>query len=148
MSQTQTRRAKLTDVPAITQLVAELGYPATPGEMGARLERLLSDPRQFIALAIRGDAVLGLVAAAHRLVLESGDSVEIVGLVVAERARKQGIGGRLVELAESWARGRGITAMRVRSNVTRTQSHPFYESLGYVRQKTQHVYAKRIDAGP
>ena len=28
----------------------------------------------------------------------------------------------------------------VRSNVARESSHPFYEALGYKREKTQHVY--------
>lgn len=147
MSQVKTRTAKLTDVPAITQLVTELGYPSTTQEMRARLEKLLPDPRHFIAVAVRGDETLGLVAAERRLVLESGESIEIVGLVVAERARKQGIGGILVAAAEDWARGQGVPAMRVRSNVTRTQSHPFYESLGYARKKTQHVYAKQVGGG-
>jgi hypothetical protein len=36
---------------------------------------------------------------------------------------------------------------RVRSNVARELSHPFYESLGYERAKTQHVYRKTL-AGP
>jgi hypothetical protein len=34
--------------------------------------------------------------------------------------------------------------MAVRSNVTRTESHPFYERLGYARVKTQHAYRKRL----
>jgi hypothetical protein len=34
----------------------------------------------------------------------------------------------------------------VRSNAARAESHPFYEALGYVRSKTQHVYTKTITA--
>jgi hypothetical protein len=32
----------------------------------------------------------------------------------------------------------------VRSNVLRHAAHPFYEGLGYVRQKSQHVYRKHL----
>jgi hypothetical protein len=32
----------------------------------------------------------------------------------------------------------------VRSSTTRLDSHPFYESLGYGRYKSQHVYLKRL----
>ena len=32
----------------------------------------------------------------------------------------------------------------VRSNVTRPESHPFYERLGYERIKTQHSYRKTL----
>jgi hypothetical protein len=28
--------------------------------------------------------------------------------------------------------------------VTREESHPFYERLGYTRVKTQHAYRKRL----
>jgi hypothetical protein len=28
--------------------------------------------------------------------------------------------------------------------VARTESHPFYERLGYARAKTQHAYRKRL----
>jgi len=146
MDQVEIRHARLSDVPAMTQLVTELGYPATPEDMRARLEKLLPDPRQFIALAVRGEEIIGLIAAEHRLVLETGESIEIMGLVVAAQARRQGIGGILLSAAETWAREKGVTALRVRSNVARTQSHPFYLGHGYARHKMQHVYAKRIDA--
>jgi hypothetical protein len=39
--------------------------------------------------------------------------------------------------------GNGIV---VRSNVLRPESHGFYESLGYIRTKSQHVYSKCLPA--
>ena len=54
------------------------------------------------------------------------------------------MGRRLVAEVETWAAGRGIRQMAVRSNVTRVESHPFYEQLGYTRTKTQHAYRKRL----
>jgi hypothetical protein len=33
----------------------------------------------------------------------------------------------------------------VRSNTARIASHPFYEGLGFVRRKSQHVYFKSLD---
>ena len=41
-------------------------------------------------------------------------------------------------------RRRGLGVIAVRSNVARTESHPFYERLGYVRTKTQHAYRKHL----
>jgi len=49
-----------------------------------------------------------------------------------------------VNVAEQWARARGLPWLVVRSNVTRESAHPFYESLGYSRRKTQHVYRKAL----
>ena len=42
---------------------------------------------------------------------------------------------------------RGLSSLTVRSNVVRELSHPFYESLGYSRRKTQHVYHKALASG-
>jgi hypothetical protein len=46
--------------------------------------------------------------------------------------------------AERWTQQLGLRAICVRSNVLRDASHPFYEQLGYVRRKTQHVYLKSL----
>jgi GNAT superfamily N-acetyltransferase len=78
-------------------------------------------------------------------ILESGRCGEIAGLVVAADQRGHGIGRRLVEWVEHWTRERGLKQVSVRSNAARTESHPFYERLGFARVKTQHAYRKRID---
>jgi GNAT superfamily N-acetyltransferase len=54
------------------------------------------------------------------------------------------VGRDLVEYAETWARSRGLASLTVRSNAARELSHPFYEALGYSRDKTQHVYSKAL----
>ncbi len=100
---------------------------------------------RFVAVAAEsGPKLLGWIAAEHRMLLESGERVEIVGLVVDERARRQGIGKALVATAESWATARGIQTVFVRSNVARSASHRFYEDTGYERAKTQHAYSKTL----
>ena len=76
--------------------------------------------------------------------IESGERVEIVGLVVDEQARRTGTGRRLVAAAEDWARARGMPELFLRSNVLRTEAHPFYEQLGFLRTKTQHAYVKPL----
>lgn len=86
----------------------------------------------------------GWIAAERRLLLEYGERAEIVGLVVGEETRRNGVGRALVSEVERWAAAQGLAVVTVRSNVVRVESHPFYESLGYARGKTQHVYAKRV----
>jgi len=76
--------------------------------------------------------------------MQTADRAELMGLVVDGTARRRGTGRTLVDAAEQWAKSRGLTALTVRSNVTRELSHPFYEALGYVREKTQHLYRKRF----
>lgn len=137
------RAASEADAAEIARLSTQLGYPADVAQMRERLRALLRDERQLVRVIDTGERLLGWIAAEHRLNLESGESVEIIGLVVDEAAHRRGIGQHLVAAVLAWAGMRGQTRVVVRSNVARTQSHPFYERLGFVRHKTQHVYTYR-----
>jgi GNAT superfamily N-acetyltransferase len=88
------------------------------------------------------------VHGSEQLLLESGRRCELLGLVVDARHRGRGVGRRLVAAVEDWAAERGLDQMAVRSNVARTESHPFYERLGYARVKTQHSYRKSLAKKP
>ena len=140
------RPACIEDAAEIARLAGELGYPVAADVMQARLQALLSLPQHRIVVA-RGehDGLLGWIAVERRLTLESGERIEIVGLVVDAAVRGTGLGRALVADAERWASDQGFNAMVVRSNVTREGSHPFYASLGYARVKTQHVYRKPLE---
>jgi GNAT superfamily N-acetyltransferase len=144
MGSPEIRRAQTSDAAEMARLSGELGYPMPADEMGTRLGRLLGDARHFIAVAHDGDRLLGWMHVEHRTSLEAGDRAELMGLVVDGSVRRRGTGRVLVEAAEQWALSRGLAAQTVRSNVKRELSHPFYEALGYVREKTQHVYRKRF----
>ena len=138
------RPARLEDAAEIATLATELGYPSDEGEMKRRIEKLLQSSAYFLAVAEHESRLVGWVAAEKRLLLESGERAEIVGLIVTADARRSGTGLALVRAAETWATQQGMQNMFVRSNVTRLESHPFYERLGYVRTKTQHAYAKQL----
>ena len=137
------RVAQAGDAAEIARLCEELGYPARPEDLAARLPFLLGDEKQWVAVAIwREPKVMGWIAAERRFLLESGERVEIVGLVVDPAARREGIGKALVSEAERWAASRGISTVFVRSNIARRESHYFYDRIGYKRTKTQHAYTK------
>ena len=55
-----------------------------------------------------------------------------------------GIGSRLVAAAIEWASDQQLPLV-VRSNIKREEAHAFYTALGFDRQKSQHVYVKRLD---
>jgi GNAT superfamily N-acetyltransferase len=142
---TVVRRATPADARRLAALSGELGYPASPEDIGRRVAELTerADALILVAELAPGD-VIGWIHGSEQLLLESGRRCELVGLVVDPRARGRGVGRRLVAEVEAWAAGRGIRQMAVRSNVTREESHPFYERLGYTRVKTQHAYRKRL----
>jgi len=138
------RKAVMDDAPEIARLTEELGYPASTEAMRTRLAALLPHPDHHISVVEDGGRLHGWIAVEHRRTLESGERMEIVGLVVDANCRGSGMGRMLVADAEQWARQCGFDAMSVRSNIVREGSHPFYERLGYVRRKTQHCYVKPL----
>jgi GNAT superfamily N-acetyltransferase len=138
------RSARLDDATEIARLADELGYPATAQDIAARLTVLLPQSHHHVVVAQSDDGLLGWIAVERRLTLESGERIEIVGLVVSTATRRSGIGQALVADAERWALALGFDSITVRSNVARAESHPFYERLGYLRRKTQHLYSKSL----
>lgn len=138
------RKAGDDDAAEIARLSGELGYSTPVQAMRERLAVLASHPDHCVTVVERGNSLLGWIAVEHRRTLESGERVEIVGLVVDAGCRGGGVGRLLVQHAEQWARQRGFDTICVRSNVLRDSSHPFYERMGYIRRKTQHFYLKSL----
>ena len=138
------RKARVEDAADVARLAGQLGYAAPVDAMRERLSALISHPDHCIAVAEHEGHLLGWIAVEHRRTLESGERVEIVGLVVDAQCRGGGVGRLLVQAAEQWASRLGFDSILVRSNVLRDASHPFYERMGYVRRKTQHFYVKTI----
>jgi GNAT superfamily N-acetyltransferase len=138
------RRAARSDATALAGLSAELGYPATPAQMDERLACLYSREGHEVLVADVGGAVSGWVHVCLVGSLESEPFAEIRGLVVTAERRSLGIGSALVSAAEAWARTRGCSRVRVRTNTVRTRTHGFYEKRGYATTKTQKVFEKRL----
>ena len=129
----------------MARLTAELGYPAETAEIAQRFSELDGREDHYIIVAEKGDNhLLGTVMAERRSLLVCGPRVEIMGLVVSAEARRKGIAKALARAVEEWARQLGVERVVVRSNLLRPESHPFYEGIGYRRDKTQHVYSKSL----
>jgi GNAT superfamily N-acetyltransferase len=143
-ARTEIRRAHIGDAAEMARLGGQLGYPMTVADVKERLAVLLPNERHCIAVVAEGARLLGRVHVEHRSSIEGGERAELMALVVDSSARRRGVGRDLVDYAESWARSRGLAAMTVRSNAARELSHPFYEAIGYSRDKTQHVYSKAL----
>lgn len=141
----QIRTALERDAAQIAHLSHELGYPVAESELQLRLTALLASTRDLVLVAAGPEsALLGWIAVTSHLALEISPRAEITGLVVGAAARRAGVGRALVDAVEAWAAQQGFGVIAVRSNVLRSESHPFYQSLGYRQRKTQHYYEKTL----
>jgi GNAT superfamily N-acetyltransferase len=138
------RRATSADAAGVAELSGILGYPVDRETMQRRLERIGGCEEHVVFVAESRGQIVGWIHGAEHEFLVAGRIGEICGLVVAEGRRTSGVGRRLVEAIEQWARERGLDQVSVRSNIVRAESHPFYEKVGYTRLKTQHTYRKLL----
>ena len=134
--------ARAADAEALAALAGQLGYPSSAAQITGRLAEFDADHRVWVA-RFEG-AVLGWIHAyvARYLVLDP--FVEIGGLIVADGARGQGVGPRLIEEACTWARALGCDRVGVHSNVVREDAHRFYEREGFALEKRQGVFTRRL----
>lgn len=129
------REVTISDVDQLAALCQELGYPTTTSDLQHRLRIIeqFSTHHVYISALPHGQLV-GWVHVYLCPLVEIDLEAEIGGLVVDAGYRQLGVGRSLMHQAEVWAREQGCTAVRLRSNVVRTDAHVFYERLGYHRQ--------------
>lgn len=137
------RKATTSDAEAIAALSGQLGYPSTPEQVAWRMAGL-QGPDDSILAAEEGGRVVGWIHVQGMQRVESDPCAEILGLVVEESCRDQGVGRKLVEAACLWAKEKGYGEIRVRSNTIRADAHRFYEGLDFREVKTQIVFARRL----
>lgn len=138
---TRLRQAHPADATDLARLATQLGYPSTDDQMARRLSNLLPRTDHWIGVMEAGEPeqVVGWLHATILASLELDPYAEILGLVVDERCRGQGLGQQLVAAAALWARGQGMGHLWVRSNLVRQAAHQFYRSQGFVDIKAQQV---------
>jgi predicted N-acetyltransferase YhbS len=145
VSSVSIRVASQSDAADVARLTKQLGYDLTEKDAADRLSRILPRDDQRFFVADIGGRAAGWV---HVVLVEHVDAEAfalIGGLVVDSGHRRSGVGRALMDRAEKWARERGCSMVRLSSTVTRTAAHRFYETIGYVKIKTQHSFIKPLD---
>ncbi|RDI60170.1 GNAT family N-acetyltransferase [Microvirga subterranea] len=92
-----------------------------------------SDNELFVA--VTGDEVVGTFQLTFipNLTGRGALRVKVESVKVKAARRSQGIGAKMMEFAEKYARTRGAAMLELSSNKTRTNAHRFYERLGFAR---------------
>lgn len=128
------REAELSDASEMAALMCELGYETTPTEMETRLRSIRSMPAYQTLVAVVDGRVCGMIGTSAQASYEHNDlGGRILAFVIAQTARRRGIGRALIAVAEENFARRGITRVALDTRLTREDAHKFYEALGYER---------------
>jgi GNAT superfamily N-acetyltransferase len=138
------REAQPKDTRAIATLCNQLGYQAGSEDISLRLEQINSLDQQVVYLAELDQLVIGWVHVYVCPLLISNLQAQLGGLIVHDDHRGKDIGKRLMLQAEAWARSQGCLYVTVYTNIIRTDTHVFYDHLGYQKLKTEYVLRKEL----
>jgi GNAT superfamily N-acetyltransferase len=142
------RRARASDVEEIVAMLADDPLGATrerPGDprYAEAFAELDADPRQLLAVAEAGGAVVGTLQLTFipGLSRVGATRAQIEAVRVRADQRGAGLGQRLIEWAVGEARRRGCVLVQLTSDASRADAHRFYERLGF---RASHVGMKLV----
>lgn len=118
----------------IAGLQSEVGRSLSPAFLHEKLDALPRADR--LLLAVEGELLLGFAHLSVRRDLSGPDAVEIVDLIVRASRRREGIGRRLLNAAETWARQSNHSSLMIRMSVPDASIHAFLSSLHFDQSET------------
>lgn len=134
---------------AIAALLGQLGYPAAASSVRGRIRRMAADPGVVVLVAEEsGTGTVCGVATFHFVPVLHEDPLrgQLTALIVSEAERRRGVGLALVQHVEQLAARQGVASLVVTTANHRTETHQFYDKLGY--SWTGRRYAKDLRPGP
>ncbi len=104
----------------------------------ADLHRALSGSASTVLAAVGRDALLGTAMVGH-----DGHRSWVYYLAVAPSEQRRGLGRRLMQACEQWARAHDIPKLQLMIRADNPTAAAFYQWLGYDAQVT--VLGRRLD---
>lgn len=129
--QEQIRPARLNDADGVWPLARDFATSFTPVRIAfdGTWERLVGAPNTLLLVAetVEGDIVGYLLGNSHLTFLANGPVAWVDEVMVEQSRRRTGVGRRLMEHAEDWARAIGAGYLALASR----RAGPFYAALDY-----------------
>lgn len=136
------RRATREDLPPVVQLLAgdqvagsreRLTDPLAESYLAA-FEAISADPNHQLLVVEKDGQVIGTFQLSFipNMIYQGGWRAQIEGVVVSADDRNRGIGTAMMQWAIARSRERGCCLVQLTSFRERTESHRFYEKLGFV----------------
>ena len=143
------RNIKIEDTEAVQRLCnISLGYSVSIEIVMKQIQKLSEDVNHHYVYVYEDEKLQKVVGFVHAEVYESLYSyagLNILGLAVLPEFQGKGIGKELMNHLELKAKDDSVSFVRLNSADYRVEAHQFYESIGYVCDKTQKRFIKSLD---
>jgi len=143
----QIRKAAVRDKTAWVNLRVQLWPESNLGELRDDVRKILEDANWAAFMAVNEGEVIGFIECSIRdkaPACETGRIGYIEAWFVAPEFRNQGVGRRLVEASEQWARHKGCTEMASDTTSNYPLSPAAHKALGYQEVKRKFYYRKSL----
>lgn len=140
------RDAKLEDISSLVKLCNELGYETSEEKMEEQFKLITESGREHskIWVAHMGGQIVAFVSFDAYELLYAPPALNVTGLVVTEKFRRQGIAKQLLEKVEKYGKENGFSLVRINSGKARIEAHEFYRKMDYDSEKEQIRFLKEI----
>ena len=142
------RKIKIEDAEAVQRLCnISLGYSVSIETVMSQIQKLSEDVNHHYIYVYEDEELQNVVGFVHAEVYESLYSyagLNILGLAVLPEFQGKGIGRELMHYLEVNAKNDSVSFVRLNSADYRVEAHKFYENIGYVCDKTQKRFIKKL----
>ena len=133
------------DYPALLSLWNnELGNKNVTAEnIAPHYDRVKNDDHYKTYVALLEDEVAGFISSAQTYAVGfDGSYMQITAMAVKTEQQNKGIGTKLIQSMENYARENGCYSIGVCSGFKRTEAHAFYERNGF--EKGSYAFNKML----
>ena len=141
------RNVRSQDAPALVHICrTALKHETDSVTVEQRIQELSLNDSYYIAVYEDDNdhRVLGFIQAERYNLLYGGNGWNIIALAVDPEAQRQGIGKELLNALEGKVSHEKYTFIRLNCNIVREEAHAFYQSMGYICDKTQKRFIKEF----
>ena len=136
------RRVSISDYKYIYMLNKELGYLYEEEKVRKKIKYIIENKKDIILVAYINNNIIGYIHGSEYELLYSDSLINILGFVVKESYRKNGVGTALIDKLEEIAIEKKYSGIRLVSGIDREDAHRFYERNGYIYRKEQKNFIK------
>jgi GNAT superfamily N-acetyltransferase len=139
------RDFQLNDIACLTDLTITLGYDTTIEQMTTRMETILRLDNYWTFVAILDKNIVGYIGLNKNYFWEQdGHFIRIQALVVNKEYRRFGVGEKLINYTEKFARQikANLIVLNCGNRDERKSAHQFYPKMGFEAKSTG--YIKRL----